>query len=664
MNESYIRLKVISVIIAVAVFFVVFMWFFNTLYVQRDWQRGIETLPTFTIVVVTIIVIAALIVFIRLKTLVVALKKIKQRGDLELAERLNARKVIVQLPLIIIAINVFGFLIGPPAQMLARYFVRGDQFFTDLNMLICFYNVTIGIVCAISAIMLCNIVLVKPKELLAIHSFKAILGVTVKDMSIKAKSVLLPIAVALMFMSMFGVAGYSFFKAELDSFKSSTVLQQKEEETVSNTKNELNDRGLYFDEKQNEYLKSMIVLFICLTLISCGIGFIFARDHIKQLMRINNRMRELLSGGSDLTTRLSIIHFNELGELTSLVNDLMAYLLQLLMQVRNAGLEITGSSESLNDFIRRMDSYITELNQSSGLASESAKKQEEVVSNTNNIVQEMLQAIENVSNNVNIQASYIQESSAAVEEMTANISSITSTTTDAHKLSDQLVELAQGGDEIVQETINAIKDIQKASNMVNEIIEMISYLASQTDLLAMNAAIEAAHAGEYGKGFAVVADEIRNLAVESGESSNQIIEQIKAMNALVTEGVELSARTGDALQKIRSDTLKNTEIINSVAGAMEEQKVGAHQILSSVDSVVNATEEIKQLTNNQYTMSSVIRQMMESLVKSTNKIKEVVELQSRSSISLSEIITHIKEVADKNKALVNRLQDVLNKFKL
>jgi methyl-accepting chemotaxis protein len=664
MNESYIRLKVISVIIAVAVFFVVFMWFFNTLYVQRDWQRGIETLPTFTTVVVAIIVIAALIVFIRLKTLVVALKKIKQRGDLELAERLNARKVIVQLPLIIIAINVFGFLIGPPAQMLAGYFMRGDQFFTDLNMLICFYNVTIGIVCAISAIMLCNIVLVKPKELLAIHSFKAILGVTVKDMSIKAKSVLLPIAVALMFMSMFGVAGYSFFKAEFDSFKSSTVLQQKEEETVSNTKNELNKRGLYFDEKQNEYLKSMIVLFICLTLISCGIGFIFARDHIKQLMRINNRMRELLSGGSDLTTRLSIIHFNELGELTSLVNDLMAYLLQLLMQVRNAGLEITGSSESLNDFIRRMDSYITELNQSSGLASESAKKQEEVVSNTNNIVQEMLQAIENVSNNVTIQASYIQESSAAVEEMTANISSITSTTTDAHKLSDQLVELAQGGDEIVQETINAIKDIQKSSNMVNEIIEMISYLASQTDLLAMNAAIEAAHAGEYGKGFAVVADEIRNLAVESGESSNQIIEQIKAMNALVTEGVELSARTGDALQKIRSDTLKNTEIINSVAGAMEEQKVGAHQILSSVGSVVNATEEIKQLTNNQYTMSSVIRQMMESLIESTNKIKEVVELQSRSSLSLSEIITHIKEVADKNKALVNRLQDALNKFKL
>ena len=333
-------------------------------------------------------------------------------------------------------------------------------------------------------------------------------------------------------------------------------------------------------------------------------------------------------------------------------------------ELKNVGLEITGSSETLNESIKKMDSYIAEFNQSSNFASDSTKKQEKVVTNTNNIIEEMLQAIENVSNNVNVQATYIQESSAAVEQMTAGINSITATTSEAHKLSDQLVELAQGGDEIVQETINAIKDIQKASNMVNEIIEMISYLASQTDLLAMNAAIEAAHAGEYGKGFAVVADEIRNLAIESGESSNQIVEQIKAMNALVTEGVELSAKTGDALQKIRNDTLKNTEIVNSVASAMEEQKIGAHQILASVDSVVNATEEIKQLTNNQYTMSSVIRQMMETLVESTDKIKEVVNLQSSSSMNLSETIAHIKEVADRNKELVERLQDALNKFKL
>jgi len=150
MNESNIRLKVISVIIAVAIFFVVFMWIFNTVYVQRDWQRGIDTLPSFAVVVAAIIVIAALIIFIRLHPLVAALQKIKRGVGLELAERLTARKVIVQLPLIIIALNVFGFLIGPPAQMLVGYFIRGEEFFTDLNMLICFYNITIGFVCSVT----------------------------------------------------------------------------------------------------------------------------------------------------------------------------------------------------------------------------------------------------------------------------------------------------------------------------------------------------------------------------------------------------------------------------------------------------------------------------------------------------------------------------------
>ncbi len=661
MNVEPVRLKIILVIVCVAVFFVVLMWFFNTMYVQRDWKRSIETLPSFASVVISIIIIACIIVFVRLRFLVGCLQKIKQGVGIELYERLRARKVIVQLPFIIILLNVFGFLIGPPAQMAVGYFLRGDTFFTDINMLICFYNVTIGFVCAFVAILLCDLVLVKSKELLAIHSFKAIRGVTTKDLSLRVKGMLLPLAVGLMVSAMMGVAGYSSLKSELaevnDRIQSQPSLGRVFAEGGGTPE-------AYFQKRLNSSLSEMFLVFAVLTLIAFGVGIIFSGDQLKQLNRINKRLRELLSGKGDLTNRLSIIHFNELGELTGRLNEFMSYLLQLLNQVKSVGQEVLGSSEMLNGFINKMDSYIDDLNRSSDAAARSTTVQEDVVKNTTDIVGEMLQAIENVSNNVDVQASYIQESSASVEQMTSSINSIFSTTTEAHSLSDQLVNLAQVGDEIVQDTINAIKDIQKASNLVNEIIEMISYLASQTDLLAMNAAIEAAHAGEYGKGFAVVADEIRNLAIESGESSNQIVEQIKTMNTLVAEGVELSAKTGEALQKIRSNTLKNTEIVNSVAGAMEEQKVGAHQILSSVESVVKATEEIKQLTTKQYGMSSVIREMMEGLVGSTNKIKEVVSLQSRSSLSLAEIITHIKEVADKNQDLVKKLQEAIANFNL
>jgi methyl-accepting chemotaxis protein len=660
-NVKAIRLKIILVIVCVAVFFVVLMWFFNTMYVQRDWQRSIQTLPSFATVVILIIIIACVIVFIRLRFLVACLQKIKQGIGIELYERLQARKVIVQLPLIIVLLNTFGFLIGPPAQMAVGYFLRGDAFFTDINMLICFYNVTIGFVCALVAIMMCDMVLVKSKELLAIHSFKAIKGVTARDFSLKLKGILLPLGIGLMLAAMMGVAGYSSLKSELTDVEARIRTRPALEQAFAKGGGSIE---AYFQQKLNSYLSEMSLVFSVLILIALGVGMIFSGDQLKQLNRINKRLRELLSGKGDLTNRLSIIHFNELGELTGQLNEFMSYLLQLLNQVKSVGQEVLGSSEMLNGFINKMDTYIDELNKSSGEAAESTKVQEDVVKNTTDIVGRMLQAIETVSNNVDVQASYIQESSASVEQMTSNINAISSTTTEAHSLSDQLVNLAQVGDEIVQDTINAIKDIQKASNLVNEIISMISYLASQTDLLAMNAAIEAAHAGEYGKGFAVVADEIRNLAIESGESSNQIVEQIKAMNTLVAEGVELSAKTGESLQKIRTNTLKNTEIVNSVAGAMEEQKIGAHQILSSVESVVKATEEIKQLTTKQYSMSSVIREMMEGLVGSTNKIKEVVTLQSRSSLSLAEIIKHIKEVADKNQDLVKKLREAIGNFNL
>jgi methyl-accepting chemotaxis protein len=642
----------------VAVFFVALMWLYNTIFVVRSWEKSIESLPTFIIVVSVIILIAAWIVFIKMKPLVLSLRKMKQNLSLELQERLKARKTIVQLPFIIILLNVFGFLIGPPSQMVARFFINRDEFFTDINMLTIFYNVSIGFICALVTIILCDIVFIKPKELLAIHSFSSIKGITTGDLSLRIKNFLLPLGVGFMLSGMMGIAGYSFFKNE------AIYTVQREEKSDLENKNLSEDANGYYEQKIHEYLQSMSILFVVLVLIAAVIGAIFSSDQIKQLKRINKRLGELLSGGGDLTARLSIIHFNELGELTSLINEFVNNIYRLILEVKEAAGEISGSSESLNSFINKMSGFIDDLNKSSGLASQSMGKQEDVVSNTTKIIEEMLQAIETVTNNVNIQANYIEQSSSAVTEMTSSINSITAITAKAHHLSDQLAELAQVGDDKVQDTINAIKDLEKASNLVNEIIEMISYLASQTDLLAMNAAIEAAHAGEYGKGFAVVADEIRNLAIKSGESSNQIVEQIKAMNTLVVKGVDLSLETGEALQKIKDDTRKNTEIITSVAGSMREQKIGAEEILSAVQSVVKATDEIKQLTSNQYKMSSVIREMMGSLVEASDKIKEAVSFQVRCSTSLFDIEKQIKEVSDRNKTLVGRLGEAMGKFKL
>ena len=220
------------------------------------------------------------------------------------------------------------------------------------------------------------------------------------------------------------------------------------------------------------------------------------------------------------------------------------------------------------------------------------------------------------SQNQSIQTS---EVAAAVEEMTKTILSTTQNTTDAAEAAKNAGKTAKDGGAIVEKTIEGmgriadvvsssartVETLGKSSDQIGEIIQVIDDIADQTNLLALNAAIEAARAGEQGRGFAVVADEVRKLAERTSKATKEIADTIKqiqsetraAVDSMsrgeeeIRKGSELSNMAGDSLRKIIDESQQVVDIISQVAAASEEQSATAEEISGSIEKINNVTRE-------------------------------------------------------------------------
>jgi methyl-accepting chemotaxis protein len=180
----------------------------------------------------------------------------------------------------------------------------------------------------------------------------------------------------------------------------------------------------------------------------------------------------------------------------------------------------------------------------------------------------------------------------------------------------------------------------------------------------MNAAIEAAHAGDAGRGFAVVASEIRKLAENSAIQSKEIIQHIDTMTSRVETGVAQTQQAGESFRSIIQDIRQTTQLVNQITAAMDEQRSGTDEILSSVGSVVDATNNVKQLTQDLNQQSQDIDHTMLDLVQISTHIREATTEQTRSNVEVSQMIGRLKDTSQGNVEVVSKLEQILQRFNL
>ncbi|WP_322011388.1 PAS domain-containing methyl-accepting chemotaxis protein [Paraburkholderia sp. J12] len=185
----------------------------------------------------------------------------------------------------------------------------------------------------------------------------------------------------------------------------------------------------------------------------------------------------------------------------------------------------------------------------------------------------------------------VEEMNASIEELTASINSIADNSRGADQLAKDTQQEAERGAKAVARSIEAMELINRSSEDIGEIIKVIGEIASQTNLLAFNAAIEAARAGEHGLGFSVVADEVRKLAERSSQATKEISKLINESVKRVAQGSEISKQAGEAFEKIVAGVSRTTQAISEISCGADEQLVAAREVSTAIQQVAEETEK-------------------------------------------------------------------------
>ncbi|WP_228286262.1 methyl-accepting chemotaxis protein [Arcobacter vandammei] len=215
-------------------------------------------------------------------------------------------------------------------------------------------------------------------------------------------------------------------------------------------------------------------------------------------------------------------------------------------------------------------------------------------------------------------ASSLEETAAALEEVTTNIRSNTNNVSKVVKLSSDISSQAHKGEELATRTSNSMQEIAKEVNFVNDAISVIDQIAFQTNILSLNAAVEAATAGEAGKGFAVVAGEVRNLASRSAEAAKEIKNIVESATKKANDGKDIASHMIEGYKELYSSINESMGLINDVQNSSEEQLKAVEQINSAISIIDQQTQENASVAAQSHDVAVTTDTISTLIVKNTN----------------------------------------------
>jgi len=416
--------------------------------------------------------------------------------------------------------------------------------------------------------------------------------------------------------------------------------------------------SLVSEIKQQSIIGGISIIF------GIALALFFMRMIFTPINNINVILKEISLGEGDLTKRINIHRNDEIQELATYFNMTLDKIRNLIIIIKGEtgnlhkiGGNLASNMQETAGTIHHITAHIDAIKQK--ITSQSAS-----VSQTGATMNNVTANIDKLDKNVEAQTESVSKSSSAIEEMLASIDSVTQTLGRNAQSVQELIKVSDHGRTSLQKVTQDIQEIANESEGLMQINSVMENISSQTNLLSMNAAIEAAHAGEAGKGFAVVAGEIRKLAESAAQQSKTISDVLKKIKKSIDTITGSTNTALDNFKVVDEQVRAVSEQETNIYTAMEEQGRGSKQIHEAISKLKDLTQMVKNGSTEMLDGSKEVIMESRNLETVTVEISTGMNEIVNGAEKINSSVSQVEEISKTNKDSIDTLFSAVSKFKV
>ena len=560
-------------------------------------------------------IVISIVVYYMLKPLSKMIK-IAETRPLTYEEKIQSQRILKRIDIVSIISIALGYLMGNGSIIVLKTF-KGEVNYNSTDLVIIIILILLYAALAISYSTRCFIVMAR-KELAKLN-IQNIDGMKISRYTLTLGGMFTNIALLMGWHVFF--SGYS---AVRNSWGMSLFMR----------------KGIYA---------------IFLSMVISAPLFIMLLYQLRKRFNVTIKQLDDMRQKGDISTRLNIDTFDDFGKIMHSMNKLMDFLKGSLTTLKTES-DIVGASA--NELLSVTDNSSASMGMIVSSFEEMQKQnktKDEVLDAAKESIYQLNEDASKVSQTMQEQAVAEEKNTEAISQMAENTSHINDLIQQAKGLSKNLLDSSEEGSGEVQKTELVINSVSEKSKQMSEVIQVIQQVASQTNLLAMNAAIEAAHAGEAGQGFTVVADEIRKLAESTQSQAKSIKDLITEITNAIQRGSASMQDTKAMFYKIQEEITTQTNVVENIAKTMDEQSINSEEILTTTNKISGNIQSVNSIIKNQANYTEKITEGIKNVVELSGKFDSSMNLSLGILKDFSQSITFINEIAQANQKSVQTI---------